>query len=297
MIRAHRIIVLALACAVAACSQATARGANAPATSASPSARASGERTIAPSTGHLMVVGGGQIAPAIVSRFIELAGGPDAPIVVIPTAGEDSVYPTDWSGLGMFTRAGARNLTIIHTRDRRLAESDSFATLLRRARGVWFPGGRQWRLVDAYLGTRSERELHALLARGGVVGGTSAGASILASYLVRGAREGNTIMMAPGYEQGFGFLRDVAVDQHVGARKRERDLQQVIAAHPALLGLGLDEGTAIVVRGDRAEVMGPGLLYVHNGGESPGTEQPYVTLRAGETLDLRARRRISAAQR
>lgn len=288
---ARRLIVLALGFAVAACSQATARGAPPPATSAS------GDGTIAPATGHLVVVGGGQIAPAIVSRFIELAGGPDAPIIVIPTAGEDSVYPTDWSGLGLFTRAGARNLTIIHTRDRRLAESDSFATLLRRARGVWFPGGRQWRLVDAYLGTRSERELHALLARGGVVGGTSAGASILASYLVRGAREGNTIMMAPGYEQGFGFLRGVAVDQHVGARKRERDLQQVVAAHPTLLGLGLDEGTAIVVRGDRAEVMGPGLLYVHNGGEAPGADQPYVTLRAGETLDLRARRRISATQR
>lgn len=288
----RRAAVLLIACtvaagSVAACSRATARGA----------APLSASTSVAPATGHLVVVGGGQIAPAIVARFVELAGGPDAPIVVIPTAGEDSVYPSNWSGLGMFTRAGARNLTVIHTRDRRLAESDSFVTILRRARGVWFPGGRQWRLVDSYLGTRSERELHALLARGGVIGGTSAGASILASYLVRGAREGNTRMMAPGYEQGFGFLRGVAVDQHVGARKRERDLQQVIAAHPALLGLGLDEGTAIVVRGDRAEVMGPGMLYVHNGREALPADTPYVTLRAGESLDLRQRRRISAAQR
>lgn len=283
----RRTAVLLLACTVAACTRATTHGAAPPSTST----------TVAPATGHLVVVGGGQIAPAIVARFVELAGGPDAPIVVIPTAGEDSVYPSNWSGLGMFTRAGARNLTVIHTRDRRLAESDSFVTILRRARGVWFPGGRQWRLVDSYLGTRSERELHALLARGGVVGGTSAGASILASYLVRGAREGNTRMMAPGYEQGFGFLRGVAVDQHVGARKRERDLQQVIAAHPTLLGLGLDEGTAIVVQGDRAEVMGPGMLYVHNGREALPADTPYVTLRAGESLDLRQRRRISAAQR
>ncbi len=283
----RRALVLLIASAVAACTQATARGAAAP----------SASTTVAPATGHLVVVGGGQIAPAIVARFVELAGGPDAPIVVIPTAGEDSVYPSNWSGLGMFTRAGARNLTVIHTRDRRLAESDSFVTILRRARGVWFPGGRQWRLVDSYLGTRSERELHALLARGGVIGGTSAGASILASYLVRGARAGNTLMMAPGYEQGFGFLRGVAVDQHVGARKRERDLQQVIAAHPALLGLGLDEGTAIVVSGDHAEVMGPGMLYVHNGREALPADTPYVTLRAGESLDLRQRRRISAAQR
>lgn len=253
--------------------------------------------TVAPPRGSLVVVGGGQIGAPIIQRFIQLAGGPDARIVVIPTAGEDSVYPATWSGTGLFTRAGARNVTVLHTKDRRLADSDSFATIIRRAGGVWFPGGRQWRLVDSYLGTRTERELHALLARGGVVGGTSAGASILASYLVRGAREGNTIVMAPGYEQGFGFLRNVAVDQHVGARRRERDLQQVITAHPSMLGLGLDEGTAIVVAGERAEVMGPGMLYVHNGRETPPAATPYVTLREGETLDLRARRRISAAER
>ncbi len=246
-----------------------------------------------------MVVGGGQIAPAIMQRFIALAGGPDAPIVVIPTAGEDSAYAPNWPGLALLTRNGARNVTLLHTRDRRLAEGDSFATVIRRARGVWFPGGRQWRLVDSYLGTATERELHALLARGGVIGGTSAGASIQASYLVRGAREGNTIMMAPGYEQGFGFLRDVAVDQHVSARKRERDLQQVIAARPSLLGLGLDEGTAIFVNGNRAEVAGAGMLYVHNGAEAAADNLPYLTLRAGEVFDLKARRRlgVSAGQR
>jgi cyanophycinase len=290
MIRAAlRLVTLSLV--VAACSRATTGGSSG-AISANGAAV-----SVAPARGALVVVGGGQIAPPIIARFIELAGGADAPIVVIPTAGEDSVYPSNWAGTGMFTRAGARNVTVLHTKDRRLADSDSFATILRRAGGVWFPGGRQWRLVDSYLGTRTERELHALLARGGVVGGTSAGASILASYLVRGAREGNTIMMAPGYEQGFGFLRNVAVDQHVGARRRERDLQQVIAAHPTLLGLGLDEGTAIVVSGERAEVMGPGVLYVHNGAEPLTPAAPYVTLRAGESLDLRQRRRISAAER
>lgn len=288
-----------VALAAAACTQATARAGavGAPRTVAASSNADPG--TVAPATGHLVVVGGGQIAPAIMQRFIALAGGPDAPIVVIPTAGEDSVYSPTWPGLALLTRNGARNLTVLHTRDRRLAESDSFAAIIRRARGVWFPGGRQWRLVDAYLGTATERELHALLARGGVIGGTSAGASIQASYLVRGAREGNTIMMAPGYERGFGFLRSVAVDQHVAARKRERDLQQVISAHPTLLGLGLDEGTAIFVNGNQAEVAGAGLLYVHNGAEAGSGDLPYVTLRAGEVLDLKARRRVgvSADQR
>ena len=71
---------------------------------------------------------------------------------------------------------------------------------------LWIDGGRQWRLVDSYLHTRTEAAIRAVLDRGGVVGGSSAGATILGSYLVRGAREGNTLMMAPGYEEGFGLI-------------------------------------------------------------------------------------------
>lgn len=246
-----------------------------------------------PVAGHLVIAGGGQLGPEIMGRFIELAGGPDAPIVVIPTAGEDSVYPSDWTGLAMLKRFGATRLVVRHTKDRAVAESDSFVAPIRAARGVWFPGGRQWRLVDAYSGTRTERELHAVLARGGVIGGTSAGASIQASYMVRGAREGNTIMMAPGYERGFGFIAGVAVDQHVSARNRQLDLQQVVMRYPALLGLGLDEGTAIVVSGARAEVLGRGKLFVHNG-RDPLADTPYATLLAGDVLDLGTRRKVVA---
>ena len=230
------------------------------------------------------------MGPEIFQRFIALAGGPSASIVVIPTAGEDSVYPATWSGLNGLKAAGASNLTVLHTRDRRIADSDSFVAPIRMARGVWFPGGRQWRLVDSYLGTRTERELRAVLARGGVIGGTSAGASILASFLVRGARANNTDMMAKGYEQGFGYLRDVAVDQHVVARGRQADLQEVVAAHPALLGIGLDEGTALIVQGDHGEIIGRGKAFVHNGREENDPGFPYRTLLPGDEYDLAARR-------
>lgn len=245
-----------------------------------------------PVPGHLVIAGGGQLGPEIVGRFIALAGGPDAPIVVIPTAGEDSIYPADWAGLAVLRRQGATHLVVRHTRERAVAQSDSFVAPIRTARGVWFAGGRQWRLVDAYAGTRTERELHALLRRGGVIGGSSAGASIQASYMVRGAREANTIVMAPGYEQGFGFIQGVAVDQHVSARNRQLDLQQVVKRYPELLGLGLDEGTAIVVSGRRAEVVGRGKLFVHNG-QDPVRDAPYTTLLAGEILDLESRRKVS----
>jgi cyanophycinase-like exopeptidase len=103
--------------------------------------------------------------------------------------------------------------------------------------------------------------------------------------------------MAPGYERGFGLLSGVAIDQHVSARKRERDLQQVVSRFPRLLGLGLDEGTAIVVHGTEAEVIGRGALFVHNGHDPLPADTPYVRLRQGERYDLAHRQRAAAAER
>ncbi len=257
---------------------------------APPSPTAAGAPVVGPPHGALVVVGGGAVGPEVIGRFIQLAGGPKARIVVIPTAGGDSVYPAEWPGLKLLRSAGAMNVTVLHTVDRAQANTDAFVAPLREATGVWFPGGRQWHLVDSYLGTRTEQELHALLERGGVIGGTSAGASILASYLVRGAREGNTTMMAPGYEQGFGFLRGVAVDQHVLTRHRLNDLPTVLQAHPALLGIGIDERTAVIVQGDHFDVVGPSKVFVYGGRDPAPGDLPYLTLSAGDRYDLRARR-------
>jgi cyanophycinase len=118
--------------------------------------------------------------------------------------------------------------------------------------------------VDAYLNTRVHRELFHLLARGGVVGGTSAGASIQASYLVRGDPQTNQILMAPGYEEGFGLLNGAAVDQHLLARGREEDLWELLHLQPHLLGIGVDEGTALVIRGDEAEVIGESKVFIYD---------------------------------
>lgn len=210
------------------------------------------------------MAGGGRLDPAIYERFVELAGGPDAPIVVIPTAGAQDDFPPDWYGLAELRAAGARNLTILHTRRRSIADSPPFVEPLRQAAAVWIMGGRSWRLLDAYLGTRTEVELHLLLARGGVIGGTSAGASIMASYLVRGAVSTNEVVMAPGHETGFGFLRGVAIDQHVLERGREEDLLGVVLNRPELLGIGLDEGAALEIQGDRAEVIGRSRVGFYN---------------------------------
>ena len=259
--------------------------------SAQPAQPAPASPRVGPARGAVMVVGGGAQGPELYAKFIELAGGPDALIIDVPTAGGDSAYPADWRGTRGLRAAGARNVLVLHTTDRHLADRDSFVAPIGRAGGVWFEGGRQWRLVDSYAGTRTERAIHDVLARGGVVGGSSAGASILSTYMLRGARAGNATIMAPGYEAGFGFLRGVAIDQHVVARERLRDLaDSLMPRRPELLGISADEGTAWVIRGDTAEILGRGKAFVYGGRDANDPGVPFLTLRPGDGYDLGARR-------
>ena len=219
-----------------------------------------------------------------------LAGGVDAPVVLIPTASESEEIDLKRQGETFARRFRFTNVTVLHTRDRAEADKADFVAPIERARGVWFGGGRQWRLVDAYMGTRTQRAIEGVLARGGVVGGSSAGATIQGSYLLRGAREGNHIMMAKGYEEGFGYLKGVTVDQHLIVRRRQDDLVGVIEKKPELLGLGLDEPAAIVVQGDRMEVIGRSVVGIYDGKDHDGKR--YYFLAPGEVFDLAKRRRM-----
>jgi cyanophycinase len=243
---------------------------------------------VGPARGTLVIVGGAMQDAAIMKKFMELAGGPEAPMVIIPTAGEDDQYDQYYAGAQPWRELGVKEVTVLHTRDRNVANSDAFVAPLRRARGVWFPGGRQWRLADAYLDTRTELELRAVLDRGGVVGGSSAGATILGSYLVRGDTRNNVIMMGDHVE-GFGFLRDTAIDQHLLARNRHFDLIPVIEKHPQLLGIGLDEDTAIVVTGDQFEVLGQSVVAIYDNRRTLSDRGRFYFLRAGDTFDLKTR--------
>ena len=251
------------------------------------------EPKVGPAAGALLVHGGGALTRETIDEFIRLAGGKDAPFVIIPTADSGDDWGAQYVDRSFLARMGCKNVTVLHTRERAVADSPKFVEPLLTARGVWIDGGRQWRLADAFLGTRVVVELHAVLARGGVVGGSSAGATIQGSYMVRGAPEGNHVMMAKGHEEGFAFMKNTAIDQHVIARKREADLLPVVAAHPHLLGLGLDEGTAIIVKGDRATVMGASKLLVYDFAYAQGADGlRYFSVAAGETLDLAARRKV-----
>ena len=242
-------------------------------------------QTRGPSNGSLVIVGGAMRDPGIMQRFLDLAGGPDAPIVVIPTAGGADEYDQFYQGLNAWRDQGATNLTVLHTKDRSQAESDEFVRAIREASGVWFPGGRQWHLADSYLDTQTERELHNLLDRGGVIGGSSAGATIQGSYLVRGDTRGNELMMGDHVE-GFGFLTNSAIDQHLLKRNRQFDLVEVIQAHPELLGIGIDENTAIVVTGNSFEVIGESYVAVFDNERMIGDHGFFFFLATGDRFDL-----------
>ena len=252
-------------------------------------------KTLGPANGSLVIVGGGGMPKVIFDRFFEAAGGRDAKIVVVPTAGSNADYDESTSSVKMFKRAGATNVHLLHTHDPKVADSDEFVAVLSDAKAVWFGGGRQWRLADAYLGTKTEAAFHDVLKRCGVIGGSSAGATIQASYLVRGAPEGNHIMMAPGHERGFGYIRNCAIDQHLLARKRENDMLPVIRKHPYLLGIGIDESTALFVRGNTAEVIGKSkVLFYDIALEKTVGEKFYTMLDPGERYDLKSRRKLPA---
>lgn len=242
--------------------------------------------------GALFIVGGGGFDNDMLQEFIELAGGDEARIVVVPTADEDPSVE-DNRDASRFLRAGVDQVTVLHTTDRATADSAGFVEPLDSATGVWFGGGRQWRLVDAYEGTRTQDAFHGVLRRGGVIGGSSAGATIQGDYLVRGNPLGNRDMMAEGYERGFAFLPGAAIDQHFSQRERHADMQSLKEAFPQLLGLGIDESTALIVQESSGSVVGAGNVYFYDTRPDEDGDRPeYTLVKPGETYDLRLRQRI-----
>jgi cyanophycinase len=163
--------------------------------------------------------------------------------------------------------------------------------VLKKADAIWFGGGRQWHFVDAYEGTKAYDLFQDVLRRGGVIGGSSAGATIQGDYLCRGSPLNNTDIMCEGYERGFAFLPGVAIDQHFAQRKRFADMTALLKTYPQLLGVGLDEGTAIVVQGHEAQVMGKGEVHFYDRRKAvEDGKADYESLRSGGRYDLKARK-------
>jgi len=228
--------------------------------------------------GKLFIIGGGRRSEGMMEEFVRLAGGPaQAWIIVLPmasgapdTAGMEQV--AEFSGIG------ARAEWIQFTREQALDPASS--ARLDSATGIYFTGGDQVRVTRVVLGTPLYRKLHELHRRGVVIGGTSAGAAIMSKIMLTGDERFNRdstnayVFIKPGNVvtvEGLGFLGSVIVDQHFIRRKRHNRLLSVVLENPAMLGIGIDESTAIVVEPDSTfRVIGDRSVMIFDAGRAAG---------------------------
>jgi cyanophycinase len=256
--------------------------------------------SVGPEKGKLILTGGD--LETGLKEFVTLAGGPDANIVYIPTAASILRLPSGLIWELKYTDElpantpefkaelckmfGIKTITILHTRNRKIADSEEFVKPLRSAQGVWISGGNAGRISQAYLDTLTQRELEAVLARGGVIGGNSAGAIIQGSYTIRG-NPNKPVLMAKGSERGFAFLTNVAVNPHLSEAMRQNELVTILDTHPQLLGIGIDEKAAIVVTGDSFQVIGSGRVAIYDNTNHDGNW--FYWLDTGQSFNLRTR--------
>jgi len=204
--------------------------------------------------GSLMIVGGGMVPREIRRRFVELAGGSKARIVVIPASDPQPGDEDRW--LAPIRAIGPASVVLLHAGDRAVADDTEFRAPLREATGVWFGGGNQAMLAERYVDTPVESDLRDLLKRNGVVGGSSAGAAILSRVMIAGGD------LEPTETRGLGLIPDVVIDQHFLKRNRMWRLQQLLEYHPELIGIGVDEHTALIVNMSTSRLHIVGDSYV-----------------------------------
>jgi len=221
--------------------------------------------------GPLLIIGGAEDKKGlcvILTRFVDLAGGDKARILVLTMASE---FPkaVGKEYLDVFNRLGVRSVQALDVRQREQAAADEVATAIEEASGVFFTGGDQARITNLLGGSRADQLLHRRHEEGMLLGGTSAGASMMsANMIVEGLSEATprlgNVKIGPGME----FMRGAIIDQHFGQRGRSGRLLSALAQYPHQLGIGIDEDTALLVMGDRFEVIGDGAVTVLDAGSA-----------------------------
>ncbi len=216
-------------------------------------------------SGPLVIIGGAEDREGdclVLREFLRAAGGVKAHIAVMTTAtslpeevGEDYIR--------VFERLGAEAVELVHTEQREDSERESNLKKVERATGIFFTGGDQSRIVDFIKGTSLDKVMHRRHREGAVIGGTSAGAAMMPDQMiVGGASVSNPSVDAVEMGPGMGFMPGIVVDQHFAERGRLGRLLAALVQQPAVLGLGIDEDTAIIVTGDEFEVVGRGAITV-----------------------------------
>jgi len=255
-----------------------------------------------PEKGSLIIIGGNVGSQRdIWDKFTELAGGKDkAFVVVVTTASGDSAAYDQKDVDEVKKQTGIKRAVLLHTSDLKEANSETFIAPLKKATAVYFVGGRQWRIADSYLNTLTHQAFFDVLNRGGVIAGSSAGATILGSFLWRGDTKGAQIEIGD-HTQGLGFLKKSAIDQHILVRNRQFALVDFIRKAPELIGIGLNEATAVLIQKDTLTVLGKSYVAIYdyntiiNSGQKhvvkgkedfTSSDGPFFFLGAGQKYDL-----------
>lgn len=233
-----------------------------------------------PSKGSLYIIGGAEDkkgAKHVLTRFVELCGGSSASIGVLATAKPHSPQAADVY-VDLFRGLGARDVYAMPISSRNDAYNPKYIRFMEQLTGAFFTGGNQLALTSAIGGTTLSQALYRMYERGGVVGGTSAGASAVSRHMIMSGstgsqpRKGKVMIGA-----GLGFLKNVVVDQHFSARRRIGRLLTVVAHNPFLLGIGIDEDTACHILPENTfDVYGSGTVTVIDGSEITYTNVPFV---------------------
>jgi cyanophycinase len=250
--------------------------------------------------GTQILTSGGRSAEEL---FIKTVGDPNAKVVFIPTAATSlrsdekrvTWNPDKEENKNEFREEMAKRfklnqITLLHTRDRKVADSDEFIKPLREAKAVWISGGNPGRFTTVYVGTKVEKELKALFNRGGIIAGDSGGSIVQGSYTVRGNPD-KPVLMVKGSEKGLGILKGVAINPHLTNFKRESELITVIDRYPKLLGIGLDDDTGLIIRDGIGEVFGTGRVAIYDNKKRKSGW--FYWLKAGDRFDFTKRAPIN----
>lgn len=201
--------------------------------------------------GTLVICGGGRLTEEVYEEFLRLAGGEQAHIVHVPSAYNFSSASAMRARYRGWLGYKVASFAFLDAKDREEAESDELVKLLDTATGVWIGGGAQGRLTDIYGGTKTHAALRRVLERGGVIGGTSAGASIMSSCMIRYGSSSEAVC-----DKGFGLVSHCVIDQHFGERNRLQRLIGALEENKAQVGIGIDEGTAVILKQNHLKVIG-----------------------------------------
>lgn len=250
--------------------------------------------------GTLFIAGGGIRHDYMMETFISLSGGSKANIILIPSASQDPLSCVS-SYISQFASLGCTNINYIDSLNHNI-DSRKNLDLVKKADGLFFTGGDQNKLVEAFRGTKLLNKIIDHYRNGGVIGGTSAGAAVMSKIMLTSFLEKEEVLSgvyppeAGSYAlaEGFGFLKSVIIDQHFSQRKRHARLLDAVLQNKGVVGIGIDESTAIVVKSDgEIKVIGEGTVTLYSSLpisndyiDIPGQNISVLVLAAGESFNL-----------